>query len=94
MRKRRIIFLGSGVLVLLLVGVALAAPNAFSLNWWTVDGGGGTSQGGDYEVSGTVGQPDTSPLMSGGDYFVVGGFWGGDMVPTSPNLVYLPLVFR
>jgi hypothetical protein len=59
-----------------------------------VDGGGGTSQGGDYAISGTIGQPDTSPLMSGGEYTVVGGFWGGAMTPPGPNLVYLPLVMR
>lgn len=94
MRRYRTIFFISGVLVLLIVGVVLAAPNALSLSWWTVDGGGGTSQGGDYAVSGTIGQPDTSPLMSGGDYTLVGGFWSGGLTSTSPNLVYLPLVVR
>jgi hypothetical protein len=62
--------------------------------WLSIDGGGGTSQGGDYAVSGTIGQPDTSPLMSGGDYTVVRDFWGGAITPPNLNLVYLPLVTR
>ena len=94
MKKRRIAFLVIVAFLLLVGGAALAAPNDFSIPWWTVDSGGGTSQGGDYAVSGTIGQPDTSPLMSGGDYTVVGGFWGGAMTPPSSNLVYLPMVLR
>jgi hypothetical protein len=37
--------------------------------------GGGTSTGGIYQVSGTIGQPDASGAMSGGGYSVTGGFW-------------------
>ncbi len=51
----------------------LAQP--FSIDWTTVDGGGGTSTGGVYSVSGTVGQPDASGAMSGGNYTLTGGFW-------------------
>ena len=40
-----------------------------------MDGGGGTSTGGVYSVSGTVGQPDASGAMSGGNYTLTGGFW-------------------
>jgi hypothetical protein len=47
----------------------------YSINWFTLDGGGGTSTGGVYSVSGTVGQPDAGKL-SGGNYSVDGGFWG------------------
>jgi len=46
----------------------------FSLDWFTIDGGGGTSTGGVYTVSGTIGQPDAG-VMSGGNYTLVGGFW-------------------
>ena len=48
----------------------------FSIDWFTIDGGGGTSTGGVYTVSGTIGQPDAGPTMSGGSYSLVGGFWG------------------
>jgi len=48
----------------------------YSIDWSTIDGGGGTSTGGVYSVSGTIGQPDAGPTMSGGNYSVNGGFWG------------------
>ena len=47
----------------------------FSIPWFTVDGGGGTSTGGVYAVSGTIGQPDAGRL-SGGQFTLEGGFWG------------------
>jgi hypothetical protein len=48
----------------------------YAINWQTIDGGGGTSTGGVYSVSGTIGQPDanTQP-MTGGNYSLTGGFW-------------------
>src|SRR5690606_5636596 len=36
---------------------------------------GGTSTGGVYSVSGTIGQPDAG-TMSGGNFTLNGGFWG------------------
>ena len=48
MRNKLITLLIFMVLVLAFASLVYAAPNAFSLRWWTVDGGGGTSQGGDY----------------------------------------------
>ncbi len=47
----------------------------YSIDWSTIDSGGGTSTGGVYTVSGTIGQPDASGAMTGGDYFLTGGFW-------------------
>jgi hypothetical protein len=93
MIKKRMVFMVVGVLLVLLVGAALAAPNTFSIPWWTVDGGGGTSQVGDFAVSSTIGQPDTSPLMSGGDFTIVGGYWGGGAL-LAQNQLYLPIVTR
>jgi hypothetical protein len=41
----------------------------------TVDGGGVmASDGGSFELSGTIGQPDAGTL-SGGNFSVTGGFW-------------------
>lgn len=62
--------------LLLLLATALPLRAAdFSVGWFTVDGGGGTSVGGGYSVSGTVGQPDPGPLLTGGHFTVAGGFW-------------------
>ena len=73
-----------------------AAVDALELPWWTVDGGGDRSTGGQYTLSGTIGQPDAGPLMSEGSYTLWGGFW--DPRPGTPVIpqpaVFLPLVVR
>ncbi len=52
-----------------------AMAQQYSIDWYKVAGGGGTSTGGVYSVSGTIGQPDASLAMSGGSYSLTGGFW-------------------
>ncbi len=64
----------------MLLGICTASAQ-YSINWSTLDGGGGTSTGGVYSVSGTIGQPDAG-TMSGGNYAVSGGFWGVYAVQT------------
>ena len=67
-------------IALLLVLASAAMAQSFDLSWYTIDGGGGTSAGGNFTLSGTIGQPDagspSSPL-SGGNFALVGGFWPG-----------------
>jgi len=53
----------------------VASAQNYSINWFTIDGGGGTSTGGVYSVSGTIGQPDAGGPMTGGNYSLTGGFW-------------------
>ncbi len=79
-------------LLLLPTAVILAQSGGdYNLEWNTVDGGGYTfSSGGDYSLGGTIGQPDAG-AMSGGDYVLLGGFWGGGTVRYT---LYLPLVLR
>ena len=45
----------------------------------TIDGGGGFSAGGSFELEGTIGQHDAGPNdgMTGGGFALVGGFWAG-----------------
>src|SRR5882724_2984149 len=62
-------------LVCLFVQLLASAQN-YSIDWFTIDGGGGTSSGGQYTLSGTIGQPDAG-TMSGGNFTLDGGFWGG-----------------
>ena len=52
MAQRWIALLLSAGLVLLLAGAALAAAQGYALDWWTVDGGGGQSVGGEYALRG------------------------------------------
>lgn len=47
----------------------------YSIDWYSIDGGGGASTGGVYSVSGTIGQPDAGRL-TGASYVLEGGFWG------------------
>jgi hypothetical protein len=48
----------------------------YSIDWHTIDGGGGMSSGGPYVLIGTIGQPDAA-YSAGGDYELLGGFWPG-----------------
>jgi hypothetical protein len=59
-----------------LIAVPLMALAQLSIDWSTIDGGGGTSSGGAYSMRGTIGQPDARALpMTGGSYAMTGGFW-------------------
>lgn len=65
----------------------------YAINWHTIDGGGGTSTGGVYSVSGTIGQPDASQqTMFGGNYSLTGGFWAlyAVQTPGAPTLTIVP----
>jgi len=68
--------------------VLVGAPPQFAVDWSVVAGGGGTSAGGVYAVSGTISQPGAS-TVSGGDFTLVGGFWGviaAVQAPGAPTL--------
>jgi len=55
----------------------------YAIDWHSIDGGGGTSTGGVYSVSGSIGQPDASMRpMTGGQYSVTGGFWALQAIQT------------
>jgi hypothetical protein len=64
---------------LMIAGLLLALPTlhaqSYSIDWYKIAGGGGTSTGSVYSVSGTIGQPDAGMAMSGGGFSVSGGFW-------------------
>lgn len=74
--------------VALLFVAHVARAQSYSIDWSTIDGGGGTSTGGVFSVSGTIGQPDAG-RMSGGNYTLDGGFWGviaAVQTPGAPTL--------
>ena len=62
----------------LTIGLALfttlAMAQTYNIDWFTIDGGGGTSTGGVYSVSGTIGQPDAGKMI-GRIYALDGGYW-------------------
>jgi len=85
MKRKLIIF----SLLLPVLGFA----QSYTIDWFKISGGGGTSTGGTYQVSGTIGQPDASGGLNGGGYTVTGGFWSIINVlqmPGVPNLLIVP----
>jgi hypothetical protein len=72
------------VLLLTLEAAAVARAQSYTLDWFSIDGGGGTSAGGAYSLSGTIGQADSGTVLSGGNYSVAGGFWGMASAATQP----------
>ena len=80
-------------ILLFTLGVLLPAigfSQPYSIDWYTIDGGGGTSSNGQYVVSGTIGQPDAG-TMSGGSYSVTGGFWSLLAVVQTPGAPLLSI---
>jgi hypothetical protein len=64
--------------VAFLLATSSVRAQDFTIDWWTVDGGGEMwTTGGDFELSGTTGQPDAGAIMTGGDFELTGGFWAG-----------------
>jgi hypothetical protein len=70
----------------------LRAWGQYSIDWSTINSGGGTSTAGVYSVSGTIGQPDASGPLTNGQYSVTGGFWALHAVQTegAPWLSIVP----
>ena len=56
--------------------MAVPSLSQYEISWYTIDGGGGTSTGGQYVLTGTIGQPDAD-WSKGGKYELLGGFWPG-----------------
>ena len=71
--------------------LSTAATAQLAIDWFTIDGGGGTSTGGVYAVSGTIGQPDAG-MMGGGTYTLQGGFWGVIAAVQTEGAPYLSVV--
>jgi hypothetical protein len=75
--------------LLLLFSTVIHQPSisaqTYSLPWHTMDGGGGTSTGGVYRVTGTIGQPDAGGPLTNGQYAVTGGFWALPQAVQTPG---------
>jgi hypothetical protein len=65
------------IFIISVLGIAAAAAWAdYEIIRHTIDGGGGTSSGGQYIVTGTIGQHNAA-YSKGNQYEVLGGFWPG-----------------
>ena len=72
------IFTRRGFNILLFLSVLINVPvfGQYELSWYTIDGGGVRSTGGQFILTGTIGQPDAA-YSRGGNYELLGGFWPG-----------------
>ncbi|MGA2280375.1 MAG: hypothetical protein ABSG80_08750 [Verrucomicrobiota bacterium] len=66
----------------------------YSINWFKVSDGGGTSTGSVYQVTGTIGQPDAGGPMTNGQYSLIGGFWSVITVVQMPGAPLLAITFN
>jgi len=74
-----------------------AAAESLSIDWYTVDGGGGSTSAGEFTLSGTVGQPDAGTLTAaGGGFTLFGGYWGRfsevTVIPSERPRLYVRLI--
>lgn len=82
------------ILLSLIIGSMIAAPalaatlnGAYSLDWFTINNGGGSANGGSYPLNSSIGQSIAGSL-SGGSYTLGVGYWSGlaDETPVSSTL--------
>jgi hypothetical protein len=78
----------------MLAGIELVTAHAqsYSVDWYTVDGGGGTSTNAVYAITGTIAQPDAGALLTDGFYKVNGGFWSVIAAVTAPGAPTLRII--
>jgi hypothetical protein len=77
-RHSKIMIKAAAFLTILISALSLAQllGGDFEFIKNTIDSGGGTSSGGDFSLTGTIGQPDASlQASSGGGFRLEGGFW-------------------
>jgi hypothetical protein len=87
--KPRLTYISIACSALLCTSRALA--QSYSIDWFTIDAGGGASAGGGYSLNGTIGQSDAAITMSGGSYSMTAGFWSlvAVQTPGAPSLKIL-----
>lgn len=87
----------SVALIPLLVGLLVSAVTVFAqtggvftLDWFSVDGGGGASTGSTYTLVSSIGQPDAGNA-SGGQFTLAGGFLSAGLAaPSTPTRTTTP----
>ncbi|HXD00538.1 MAG TPA: hypothetical protein VN048_14440 [Verrucomicrobiae bacterium] len=87
MKKQKPFAAGITLAVFSILVMPLSAIHGqnYAIDWYKVAGGGGTSTGGPYSVSGTIGQHDAGGPMTGGNYALTGGFWALFSVAPTPG---------
>lgn len=76
----------------LILGATETQAQSYSIDWYKIAGGGGTSSNGNFVVSGTIGQADAGQ-MSGGNYSLTGGFWSLISLVQTPGAPILNITY-
>jgi len=81
------------LLALFLLISKIGFAQSYSIDWCKVAGGGGPSTNGSFSLIGTIGQPDASGAMTGGNYTLTGGFWSMVNVVPTPGAPLLSITY-
>jgi hypothetical protein len=73
------------ILITVLIAAAASGQN-YAINWFTIDGGGGSSSDGQYTLRGTIAQPDAGAMSTAG-FSILGGFWSRTEEPLTVPLL-------
>ena len=75
-------------------GASLAQSTQFTLLWWTLDSGGGSSSGEQFAMESTIGQSDTGSM--GGERFALNTGYRDAPGPTrdDDHFTYLPMILN
>jgi len=79
-----------------ILAAAHTTASDLSIPWWSMDGGGGTSSGGQFSLSGTAGQPDAA-ISTSGSFSLTSGFWNKRVVTLrsgSGSQIFLPFIIQ
>jgi hypothetical protein len=69
--------------------IAQLSGGPFEISRSSIDGGGGHSTGGQFDLNGTIGQPEGGGQpLAGGAFELSGGFWAGGMSVTEGDLIF------
>jgi hypothetical protein len=91
MNSVTLLFISLTLSALLILPATGQVPSGagYRLDWFTLDGGGGTCSGGGYTLNGTIGQHDAATAASapGATYRLEPGFWAAVLpTPDAPEL--------
>jgi hypothetical protein len=78
---------------LLLFVASDSSAQSYSIDWFKISGGGDTGAGGNYQISGTIGQSEAGATLSGGRFAMTGGFWSPISVVQTPGAPQLSITY-
>lgn len=84
---------GFAWLVAILLTGAFARAQSYSIDWYQISSGGGTSSSDAYSLNATIGQHDAGGTMTGGNFSLTSGFWSFFLIVPTPGAPTLTIAF-